>query len=480
MSALLSLIACAVPESGLDRRDRLIEVVLESNSVWLAREPEQVAQKFEEMAGDPFDWFRGSSPWYWADLETPGADRLETRFLQSPETWQVMLVGDLHPENVGTFRPGVEPDGASAAGRTPETPEAVIDAAAQALVYGSLDLDGATRGPWTLDLRRAVTGMVLLAGRLEGCDDGCLEELVGRFALAYADEIRAQSEGAGWDGTAAGMRWEGGAILADLAWKAAAEGIATERLQEWSVVADGSRRFRSDGDDFMPLTDAEAAQVARLLAAWAAAPAGLRVQDARRRIGVGIASRPALRYTLLWDSGGEGTEDDRLLELREVLPPPEIPAPGAALRFDSNADRVRIAADELWPEDADALYTGIGDGGMTFKVYNPSSWFQHIDRDLVEEGWEQGRYAEADLLGLAQTTARLLALAHAGGRLPDGGPALPVIAADLDGDGDGLWEELQRGAAQDRAAVLHDHTLFAAALEDYGPLLGWAPPVELR
>jgi len=55
-----------------------------------------------------------------------------------------------------------------------------------------------------------------------------------------------------------------------------------------------------------------------------------------------------------------------------------------------------------------------------------------------------------------------------------------VIAADLDGDGDGLWEELQRGAAQDRAAVLHDHTLFAAALEDYGPLLGWAPPVELR
>jgi hypothetical protein len=41
-------------------------------------------------------------------------------------------------------------------------------------------------------------------------------------------------------------------------------------------------------------------------------------------------------------------------------------------------------------------------------------------------------------------------------------------------------EELQRGAVQDRAAVLYDHALFADALEEYGPLLGWAPPSELR
>lgn len=427
----------------------LRDTLAADNEIWLARDTSLLAGKYTKMAASEFDFVRGSAALYYRDVANPDPARPATRFLTVPEAGAVLLAGDPHPENFGVTLPGDE--------RT--------DVTADQLGLEIQDLDGSGFGPWLVDARRGGLGVAVLAATLDGCDDACVDDAVGAFAAAYGDAAVGGATSAD-DGVTQALRA-----------KAVAEGDSRTLLGKVSV--DGA--FVLDGDELVALTTDERAQLDRLLSAWAARPDGFRVLDAARRYGAGVASFPAVRYAVLWDTGGDTTADDRLLNAREVVDPPAPPgraSPVPAL-FDSNAARIEETAWLLWSEhDADIRMAGVADGASTFKVTTWSDWFQGYDKDDLAAAWDAGTLGPADLDAFAGTLGGLLAGAHRRAPTADGTSAADAIAADLGGDVDGLRDELVADAAVDRARADADFALFAVALDTYGPLLGAETPVD--
>ena len=435
---MIFLLGCAAGDADQARTAWIREQLANDNAVWLSRDPDLLAMKYARMAADRFDFLRGTAGLFLADVARPDPSRTPTTFLTEPDASVVLLAGDPHPENVGTMGD------------------------AESLTLEATDLDGAAFGPYLVDVRRAALGVAVLADDA-GC--ACAEAAVEALAMAYQD---------GLDGGPLACD-DVGAVFAERCSDAADDAAAGEPLVD--LVADG--RFVTDetvdeeGKGMLELTPEEDAQVDRLLAAWSA-PAGFRRLDAVRRYGVGVASLPAVRYAVLWDTGVDGTEDDALLNLREVVDPPLPPGRSSTipLLYASNAARIEKAARRLWSRpDADPLLAGLADGDQTFKVTSWSAWFDGIDHeDLLGA-------SEADVVGLASDLGRVLGATHARGLTSRGEQAGPVIVADIGGRTGTFAEELQADATADLQGLDRDHALFVRALALYGPLLGADTPV---
>ncbi len=463
---VLVWVGCA-PMDGEAARDAwLLDQHLAANQVWLDRDPQLVGHKFARMASSDWEYLRGSTPVWYADLARPDPDRPATAFLRSAAANDVLVVGDPHLENLSTLLPGEEPDLADAA----------LDAP---LVLEWIDLDAAGFGAWTLDLRRAAMAYALFAGD-QGCrDDGCDEAAATALIVGYAGELVRQEAGlAPWD-PAVEARWDP-VFATRLRADAREDGVLGAALAGRSELTAVGRRMRVDegfddvGRADLPLSVEESAQLDRLLGAWTGSrPAGLRVLDAVRRYGQGVSSLPAIRYVVLYDRGDDAPDDDRLVAFREVAAPPPI---GPVVRpFDSSEARVREVAAALWSRpDADVRADAVADGALVFKVLSVSGWGQTFDvGDMT--GLVKGDVAtDADLLGQGELIGRALAAAHARGHTGDGLPSLPVLLDDLDAGGgiDALVAELVPLAVEDAAGVRADRERFVELREREGNLLG--------
>lgn len=470
--AALLLAACGPVDADRARQGWLVEQLYRDNRVWLSRDPQLLAWKYQAMAAAPYDFVRGSAGVWFADQARSGADRVPTRFALGPTTAQLLLVGDPHPENFGTMLPGPGPG-----------PDQPGDPDADELRIELNDLDAAAFGPWGLDLRRAALGLSVLAGSLDGCDDTCIDEAVGALAGGYADAATGARDLAPGDDAALG------AVLSDRLEDARSEGPARKKLDSYTTIDEnGQRRLlrdaapAADGTGMVAPTTQEQDQLARLAGQLVAAgPADFRLLDAVRRYGSGVASLPVVRYVLLWDRGQQGPEDDDLLNLREVVDPPTLPGLGGSVPglFDSQADRAGRAPALVWSvADADALMTGLTDGEQTFKATSWSSWFQRVDRVKLAGRWDEGSLGPADLAALGAAMGGLLAQAHGRAPTASGTAAGPALAAELKQRRTELVEETVAAAQADRSRALADHALFVDALQSYGPLLGAELPTE--
>lgn len=458
------LFACTDPDPELARREWMRQLLIDENQPWIAREPDAVAAKFAKMDADVYDFMRGTTGYWYAQLAVPG-ERPPTAFLDDPDAASILLVGDPHIENLGTCLAGEEPTLADADPQAPLTIEAV-------------DLDGSGFGPWVMDPRRASMALGHLASSLPGCDEACVDAVAGALAAGFADEVLAQAAGeppfdAGTEDAT------DGAYVTDLYARARAAGLEQEALAEWTVIqADGRFLERTGGlddgyDGVLSLTVEESTQLDRLLTAWESPPEGFRRLDAVRRYGAGVASLPAVRYYVLYDFGDDSRQDDRLLQLREVVDPPTWPGTLAPPLYASNAERIEAVTRTLWSRpDADVRMAGLQDGAMTFKLTTLSGWFQTFDHETIAGPWLQGDASEADLQALATRIGRLLAAAQARGATAEGRPALEVLVAELDGRRDEWVAELSAQVRPDVERLRADAELFASARELYGPLLG--------
>lgn len=475
-AASLLTLGCSGAQVDDARQAWLVDRLIQDNAVYLGRDPDLLAAKFDRMAAHPYDWVRGSAGVWGADQARPASGRVPTAFADDPSTCQVLLAGDPHPENLGTFLPGPGPG-----------PDQEADApASDGLRLELNDLDGAAWGPWVLDLRRAALGLAVLAQGLDGCDEACQQDAVRALAAAYFDVATGLDTAPTCTLEACDRGPTGGDpghLVWDLLEEADEEGRERKRLDKYTQLdAEGLRDLRVDaalddaGEGVLALTADEAGQVDRLAGALTAAEGGgIRVLDAARRFGAGVSSLPAIRYVLLVDRGDDGPDDDDLLNLREVLDPPTLPGlvgtvPGL---FDSQADRAERAPRLLWSTpQADAAHHGLSDGAQTFKLTTWSSWFQGFEREKIEEAWTDGDAAQEDLDGLAAVLGATLAAAH--GRAPTASGALPAaaVAAELEGRRDELIEETVQATRADLAQALVDQALLQDALLRYGPLLG--------
>jgi uncharacterized protein (DUF2252 family) len=165
--ALLVVVASCGADAP-SREQRIIETLADDNILQAEREPALVALKLRKMQRGPYEWLRGTASLYWRDLMEPGAARAITTFGDAPSS-RVLLIGDSHPENVGTFRGFSD---------------------AQMFVDWN-DFDATGYGPFTGDVRRLVAGFVVIAELGAPGDVAFASELSKLAAGAYARQVAA-------------------------------------------------------------------------------------------------------------------------------------------------------------------------------------------------------------------------------------------------------------------------------------------------
>jgi uncharacterized protein (DUF2252 family) len=432
------------------RRAWLVEALTDDNRVWLSRDLEPLAIKYDRMEDDPYDYLRATAGVFLRDVGRSGTMRTTTSFLTEPSASEVLLVGDPHPENFGTLWPGE---------------------AAPVLLEVN-DFDGAVFGPYLLDVRRLALGLAFLADE-GGCR--CGDVVVGSMAEAYLQSVQ--------DGGARPALVDGdeGVIAQDLLDTVVTDGSARATWLEVTEPGVGGRRFRIDGvldgagRGLLRLSTEEHGQLDRLLASWDARPAGFRELSRARRFGSGIASLPAVRYVVAYDLGDEGSEDDRLLSIREVVDPPAVPGvhEGASGYWASSAQRIESTARTLWSRpDADPRYEGLKDGVMTFKVQSWTAWNDSFDHARILRRLQDGLVGTDDLVVWAQRLGAALGRVHRSGGTADGGSAAEAVLLDVAGRGPDFVAEQVAQAQADVVRLRRDHRLFVSARVELGPWLG--------
>lgn len=299
---LVVLAGCASPASD-DRTAFVIDTLARDNYEWALREPALVAMKLIKMQRSPFLWLRGTAAVYWREQLAYG-DRGESAFAT---TARVLLVGDPHPENLGTFGALVDWD----------------------------DFDAAGYGPFQLDVRRLAIGMVIATR-----NDATAREA----ALGYADGATPEST-----------------YLDKLIEKGLADDPLSEFAPDGEVAFGDLHPVAGDGviENRLSPVGVEAAQ----WIAQAVAPHTVVLQA--RRFGSGVSSYAALRYDVVLDDGSFV----ELKEERDGVIVHDVPHWSSA-RWSSPAARAVAAQRELQTTgDEDPLLRSAEVGALSLRIH---------------------------------------------------------------------------------------------------------------
>ncbi|HEX4511997.1 MAG TPA: DUF2252 family protein, partial [Polyangiaceae bacterium] len=125
------------------------------------------AHKIERMSPSPLAFLRGAAPMFYEVLERVPA-------LAEGPPGEGFIVGDLHIENFGAFRP--DPPKGRHKNREPDA------------VFDANDFDDCTIGPWRFDLLRLTTSLIL-GGRELGANGPQALVLARALLDSYASEI---------------------------------------------------------------------------------------------------------------------------------------------------------------------------------------------------------------------------------------------------------------------------------------------------
>ena len=154
----------ALEDLGRDgdaRQEQIVTVLVDAFEDLIEADPKAFRRKFRKMAADPFAFYRGSACLFYADVA-----ELEDRWADE-RTSRVWIQGDLHAENYGTY----------------------MDAAG-ILVFDVNDFDEAYLGHFTWDLKRMAASLALL-GFSKALSDETIREMIGTYASAYLEQVRA-------------------------------------------------------------------------------------------------------------------------------------------------------------------------------------------------------------------------------------------------------------------------------------------------
>lgn len=440
----------------------LRDALIAENQALLERAPELVEQKFSLMASEPYRYMRGTAGIFWRDLQRPsplyGFEWLQVE----GEAAGVLLVGDPHPENVGTFR--------TRDGR---------------LVLGFNDFDACTWGPFTGDVQRLVLAWQL--AWLQAAPDAA-GALVADFAIVILDAYTARmtERVSDFSNRVYDTEYVDGAIALDLFERATRDGDAQEALNEYAPLVGESRVLRRGDieeraafwfeDTLVDVSPLERRMVEFLLATTEKPLETGAVLDVVRRLGAGVASYPVLRYYALVDGPTTSPDDDVLLELKETLNPVPAVSPVRlpAQPIPSNAGRAIWAQNSLYPDiTLDEWATSSIAGAMSFRVRERTSYQKGFDVARLGSRLQSGRWTHEDALQFAATTAEMLADAHANSPQPTAAPGAVASAIVRSLSDPGAQLELLEWAAYARGELLDDARRFVEMREQFGDDLGY-------
>ncbi len=458
VSALAWMAGASACEVGDDpRAAEIASVLARADEPLLRTRPALVASKYRAMAATRFAFFRGSFPLYVHDAENDAElapSAFDTRAFP-------LSVGDAHPENVGTL---LASDGS--------------------LAIELNDFDAADRWPWLWEVRRLATGMAVAAADsntgsadARAAADAARGAIARAVALGYARAILA-------DGTGERIEDGGESVhLSDLLERAREDAEDRSELQELTFVRDGARRLLRGGiDEDDPenvYLDADPLVVDAMpsaLTTWRAsltAPVGgsfTMIKDVARELGSGVASRPRARFIVLVEGPTEGTDDDVILEVKEIADsgargfvPPGVAEDGSPAARAVGAARLAWARPDAEPLWGHATLLGLP---VQIRAEREAHKTLRVARLVDELGTPEA------LVSLGEHLGALLGRVHRASDDPFPGTT-NAIAAAIGSSPDAFADEQADVAVRWSNRVADDHRAFVGMLEDRGPLLGF-------
>jgi uncharacterized protein (DUF2252 family) len=292
-----------------ERQEQIVDVLSSASSDLIEADPSAFRRKFRKMAADPFAFYRGSAPLFYADVA-----ELDDRWADE-RTASVWIQGDLHAENYGTY----------------------MDAAG-VLVFDVNDFDEAYLGHFTWDLQRMAASLVLL-GFTKALSDDTIREMIRVYATAYAEQVRAFASGDRDEDFRLTLENTDGALHDAL--MAARLETRYELLASLSSVENGERRFREgpgvrrlDDDERDELLEAYRAYLDTIPEVKRQHSVSYTVKDVVGRKGFGIGSAGLPAYNLLIEGRSQALENDVVLSMKQGA----TAAPSRVMRDERMAD----------------------------------------------------------------------------------------------------------------------------------------------
>ncbi|CAN5577522.1 DUF2252 domain-containing protein [soil metagenome] len=275
-----------------EREEHLVQVLGEAFAALIESDPRAFKRKFRKMAADPFAFYRGSAPLFYADMAA-----LPDRFADE-RTSRVWIQGDLHAENYGTY---MSSDGV--------------------LVFDVNDFDEAYLGAFTWDLRRMAASVGLL-GFAKALSNDTVTEAITTYAASYLDQVRAFATGEGDEEFRLTLETTEGALREVLL--SARMETRVDLLSATTTLEGADRRFREAAGVRRLGPDEQGEVYAAYREYLETIPEAKRqqsvsytVKDIVGRSGFGIGSAGLPAYNLLIEGRTEALDNDVVLSMKQ-------------------------------------------------------------------------------------------------------------------------------------------------------------------
>ena len=429
-----------------DRQQEIVDTLVDAFSELIEINPRAFRKKFRKMAREPFDFYRGSAPLFYHDV-----NKLKDPYANA-KTSRIWIQGDLHAENYGTY---MDAEGV--------------------LVFDVNDFDEAYLGHFTWDLQRMAASLALL-GFSKAFPDKVIRQMIDTYARAYLEQVRYFARGTRDEQFRLTLHNTDGAVR-DILLEARA-GTRIGLLDSLTVVENGERRFKdSAGERRLDFT--EQVHVMNAFEEYLKTiperkrqqSVSYKVKDVVTLTGVGIGSAGLPVQSLLVEGQTEALENDVILSMKRAL----VPAPSRVVEdkriadyFNHQGHRTALSQRALQAHADPWLGWAELDGhGQIVQELSP--YAQDVDWDGVTEPDE--------VLPLLQGLGRATAKAHC---VSDASSDESLVKfeteqaiVDVIKDDDEFVESLCHFGAEYGHLTREDHRLFVDAFRN-----GMIPGVE--
>jgi uncharacterized protein (DUF2252 family) len=335
---------------GDQRTSCIVDTLVEAFADLMAADPAAFRAKFRKMAADPFAFYRGSDCLFYADVA-----RLEDPWVDE-RTRRVWIQGDLHAENFGTYMDG-----------------------SGALIFDVNDFDEAYLGHFTWDVQRLAASVALL-GWGKALSDESIDELVGGYAQAYLEQVRAFVETESDQDFSLRLASTDGTVHQVL--QRAKLRTRVMLLNELTETEGFDRRFR-DGPGVRRLDEDETSQVGAAFDRYLETipqskrfrPITYTVKDVVGRSGFGIGSAGLPAYNVLIEGFNEALDNDIVLSMKQgnVAAPSRVVTDERIASYFHHHGHRTAESQRALQAHADPLlgYTELGDVGFVVSELSP-------------------------------------------------------------------------------------------------------------
>jgi uncharacterized protein (DUF2252 family) len=383
--SIASLLCVSAAQAATSRTSWVVSQIYNYNHPFAATDSTDLATKMSTMAGDAFDFYRGTDHIFYQDMATLPASSYATT--QTGYTW---IGGDAHIGNFGAWQDSGSNN-----------------------VFSVDDFDEGYLGQYVWDLRRLATSMVL-AGRANGVADSDITTAINTMVGAYISEMN------NFMGSSAELSFQlksgsTSGVVQDTISDSKSDSRSS-LLSKYTQVTGSARKFQTIANTLVTVNSttynnivaAMNSYISTIASSKQYAASYYQVKDIRQKLGSGVGSLGKLRYYILIEGPSTSTSDDVILEIKQEtisavaeVNNGQLPA----IDYNNNeANRVAMTA-KAQTLNADVL--------IGYATINGLNYFFH-EKSPYEEDFDYTQLTSAGKLNTAATyLGQALASAHA-------------------------------------------------------------------